>query len=74
MTRQTYTAWQDEFSATLVEEAGECVEVVMIHTDDDIRFVHEAAFPSSNLGAANRDEYVRVMLSSIVAREKRNVK
>lgn len=50
------------YKAQMIEDMGECTEIVKRYGHT---VIHEATFPSSNLGQANRNEYVRVMLASI---------
>lgn len=53
------------FRAELHVNGSTCAECVMLANDMGSTVIHEAQFPLSNLGAASRDEYTRVMLSSI---------
>ena len=50
-----------EYVGEMTEYADVCEELVY----EDGNFLYRQEFPRSNLGAASRDEYVRVMTASI---------
>ena len=69
---RTYTTTETRdgvsYSAMLTVSAGHCTEVVF---NANMEVIHEADFPASNISGADRDEYTRVMLSSVLDARRR---
>lgn len=64
------------FRADMYEDGPVCIEQVHafdVETGEGLGQPHGAMFDTSNLGSANRDEYVRVMLASVVGEYFRKV-
>ena len=53
--------YKTDYIAKLREHDGECTEVVFFNGEQ----IHRATFPASNLGLANRGEYLRSMVASV---------
>jgi hypothetical protein len=67
MTNHYETRYETSYIAKLRDDGTECTEVVFFNGET----IHKATFPASNLGSANRGEYLCCMVAS-VAREHRS--